>query len=462
MHVFTLVLATATAVLPIDGAEVGAKLPFVVTDGQDNTKVSELKKEVKWWARVEDHVFYSPPSLLGLSQNITDYYYTLGSKSALTDEMKKHYVGGEGRVHILHLPKGPSMLQTMQVFGNRRASFSVLNRLKAGSVLSGKTFPKYSVDESYTNPLRASDVVLEKKAVESLTMEQLKYYLTEVTDLKVGSLPTRSYSNPEASKEAQRFMNTSFSSMGLPTCLHTFEYNGKPMVNVIGYIEGAAGNRDSITLGAHYDSRPFDGSAPGAEDNGSGVAALLAIARAYQQAKVAPTKHIYFVGFAGEEAGLLGSDQFARELQSSGKGIPKQCRISPSFLQVLPRRHKTNHAIILDEVGWLSKNLPKPTVNLESYDNSGTKLVMQNLVAASMDHNGNAMDVVHSGNPFGSDHMSWLTRDMPAVLTINGDDEAYPFYHQSSDTIENVNVNYATMIAKMNLGALMRLAGLRT
>merc|ERR1719174_3541767 len=110
----------------------------------------------------------------------------------------------------------------------------------------------------------------------------------------------------------------------------------------------------------------------------------------------------------------------------------------------------------MDEVGWESKSLQKPTVNLESYDWS--KPVLDELRESSQTHNGDSLSVVHSNNPFGSDHMSFLNNKMKAVLTINGDDEAYPNYHQSSDTIENVNPNLLGMISKMNLGALIRMA----
>merc|ERR1740123_524815 len=100
----------------------------------------------------------------------------------------------------------------------------------------------------------------------------------------------------------------------------------------------------------------------------------------------------------------------------------------------------------MDEVGWVSHNrgYEREMVNLESYD--WTSEVMQHLAASSRDHNGDSLEVVHSSNPFGSDHMSFLERGMKAVLVINGDDEAYPNYHMSSDTIDNVNTEYAAKI----------------
>ena len=49
-----------------------------------------------------------------------------------------------------------------------------------------------------------------------------------------------------------------------------------------------------------------------------------------------------------------------------------------------------------------------------------------------------------------------------SVLTIQGDDEAYPDYHKESDVIENVDLDYATKIIKMNMGGLLRMAGVRS
>ena len=123
-------------------------------------------------------------------------------------------------------------------------------------------------------------------------------------------------------------------------------------------------------------------------------------------------------------------------------------------------QRKTQHeAIIMDEVGWLSNKLEGPTVNLESYNWASN--ILEHLAQSSKTHNGDDLTVVHSSNPFGSDHMSFLDRAFPAVLTINGDDEAYPNYHQSSDTIVNVNKTLMHLIGRMNMGALLRVAGVR-
>jgi len=431
------------------------QLPYFLSGGGDNANLSALAVGGKWWAQMGEHVFYSPPPLLGLSQSINDYYYTLGSRSALTNEMKEHYVGGDGRLHILHLPRGPAMLQTMPLLGSRRTAFSRLNRLRSGMQLSGNKFPAYDVSLEYTNPLNVNAQAVEKAAVEMVNEAHVDQYLKEVT-----ALYTRSWKNLFATKAAQNLVQRSFSEMGFKTCSHSFNHSGRTLVNVIAHVPGTSGNKDSITVGAHYDSRPFSGSAPGANDNGSGVASLLAIANAYKKSKVSPIKNVYFVSFAAEEAGCLGSDQFAKELHAASDGIPEGCRIGGSFLQTTPHSKAGTHAsIVLDEVGWLSPKLLNATVNLESFDTADE--IMQHLASASQEHNGNNLRIVHSSHPFGSDHMSFLSRGMDSVLTINGDDEAYPDYHTSSDTYEKVSPWYAAMIGKMSLGALLRMSGVQ-
>jgi Zn-dependent M28 family amino/carboxypeptidase len=305
------------------------------------------------------------------------------------------------------------------------------------------------------HPLSAAGQDLEKEAVAKLTMPLAMDYLRQLV-----LEPTRSYTNAQESQKAEHFLSNAFQKMGLSVCFHNFTSDdvkgGPQLTNVVAFIPGSTA--ETVVLGAHYDSRPFDGKAPGAEDNGSGTAALLAVAHAFMAAGIKPKASVYFVGFAAEEPGLIGSKAFADSLRDGFNGFPNGCKPQSSFLLkrsgANPSRHK---AIIMDEIGWASPDLKTPTVNLESYD--WCKDVMDHLRESSQVHNGDKLAVVHSNNPFGSDHMSFLDNQMSAVLTINGFDEAYPNYHRSSDTIDNVNQALLTMISKMNLGALIRIAG---
>mmetsp|Transcript_64822 Transcript_64822/g.122940 ORF Transcript_64822/g.122940 Transcript_64822/m.122940 type:complete len:458 (+) Transcript_64822:61-1434(+) len=449
----TIALVFLLLVCVVDAQNPVAELPYVSTKA-----LSSLHPVRQWWIQVQDRVYHAPSSLLGLSQNITKYYYAYGSESAISDELRVHCVGGQGRWHIFHLPEGPGMVSgLLQSSGARRASLSALRQLQHGMVLS-RSFPAYELPRDYVNPLSGSGQLLEITAVSKIEEDLLRTYLSQLL-----TFPTRSWTSAEDdSQKVKEFLKRHFETMGLRTCFHDFTdtLEGRKLTNVVAHIGGQSG--DSVTVGAHYDSRPYLGPAPGAEDNGSGVAALLAIAKAFTAANVSPKQSVYFVAFAAEEPGLLGSKAFAQALESSGDDFLAECRPSSSFLQMSGQRRSlakgaTHRAIILDEVGWRSTKFEKPTVTLESYDSCQDE--MDHLSASSSLHNQGSLDVVHNSNPFGSDHMSFLERDMHAVLTINGDDEAYPNYHQSSDTIDNVNFELMAKIAKMNLGALIRMAG---
>jgi len=93
--------------------------------------------------------------------------------------------------------------------------------------------------------------------------------------------------------------------------------------NVGALLPGAdpSRSREAIVLTGHYDSRASDvmderGDAPGAVDDGSGVAMVLELARVL--ARERPAVAVYFVAVAGEEQGLVGSAHLARRLVAEG------------------------------------------------------------------------------------------------------------------------------------------------
>jgi hypothetical protein len=86
--------------------------------------------------------------------------------------------------------------------------------------------------------------------------------------------------------------------------------------NVVGFVEGrdATVRNQVIIVGAHYDHvgvmRDSIGIAYGADDNASGTATLLEIARAFAECKLKPRRSLLFIAFTGEERGLIGSQYY--------------------------------------------------------------------------------------------------------------------------------------------------------
>src|SRR5262245_9822023 len=104
----------------------------------------------------------------------------------------------------------------------------------------------------------------------------------------------------------------------------SIEKRAEPARNVAGMLRGtdAARAKELVVLGAHYDhvgrglfgsnGKPSDVGRihPGADDNASGTAVMLEVAEAMASAKEKPKRSVLFLGFTGEEMGLLGSLHF--------------------------------------------------------------------------------------------------------------------------------------------------------
>ncbi len=95
--------------------------------------------------------------------------------------------------------------------------------------------------------------------------------------------------------------------------------------NVVGYLP--TGNDTTVIIGAHYDHLGWGGPGSGsrylgeeprihngADDNGSGTAALLELARYYSSRRYELHYSMMFIGFSGEESGILGSSYFVRNM----------------------------------------------------------------------------------------------------------------------------------------------------
>jgi aminopeptidase YwaD len=190
-------------------------------------------------------------------------------------------------------------------------------------------------------------------------------------------------------------------------------------LNVVGVVPGRDPRlkHEAIVIGAHYDhlGRGGEGSLapdqvgvihPGADDNASGTAAVMGLARAFAAAGTPRT--LMFVAFAGEEMGLLGSSHFVR---------------TPPFPQF-----KTVLMVNLDMVGRLRDG----KLYVAGVD-SGNGLRPLVTDAAR----GLALTLELRGDPFSpSDHTAFYTAGVPVLFLFTG---AHSDYHRPSDTWEKLN-----------------------
>lgn len=123
----------------------------------------------------------------------------------------------------------------------------------------------------------------------------------------------RNVSRPAALHAARDYVSSQFRAHGLEPRLETFEVSGVACSNVIAEIPGRSQPAEIVLLGAHYDS--VVGS-PGANDNGSGTAALLALARRLAGAHSPRT--LRFVAFVNEEPPWFQTDEMGSRVHAQG------------------------------------------------------------------------------------------------------------------------------------------------
>ncbi|HDR7164573.1 TPA: Zn-dependent exopeptidase M28 [Bacillus cereus] len=273
-------------------------------------------------------------------------------------------------------------------------------------------------------PNHSSPVNSIQSLVNQLSENQFRSYLTHLV-----SYPTR-FSTSSFYEEAATWTRKVLDEMGYKTSSETISVNDKNSQNIIADKLGTNRNEENylIILTAHLDSVNHSGgpssNAPGADDNGSGSAGVLEIARIF---KDIPTQHdLRFILFGGEEQGLLGSKQHVENLTTLDK-------------------NRIRAVINMDMIGTL--NTSTPAVLIEGSPLSEEIINGLRNVASLY----NDIDVKISLEPFDSDHVSFLNKEVPAVLTIEGEDSLNPNEHTANDTLEHIHYPLALDILRMNV-----------
>jgi hypothetical protein len=211
--------------------------------------------------------------------------------------------------------------------------------------------------------------------------------------------------------------------------------------NVVGVLPGrdVRLRDDAVVIGAHYDHLGHGGEGslapdalgavhPGADDNASGVAAVLGLARAFAEAGGAP-RTLVFVAFAGEEMGLLGSTHYVRR-----PAHPLE---------------RTVLMLNLDMVGRLRGR----TLYVGGVD-SATGL--RDVVTAQA----GGLTLSVRGNPFGpSDHAAFYAAGRPVLFLFTG---AHADYHRPGDTWDRIDAAGLAEVTAFAARVVDGLAGLPT
>jgi Zn-dependent M28 family amino/carboxypeptidase len=136
-----------------------------------------------------------------------------------------------------------------------------------------------------------------------------------------------SYSGDNGLNQACDWVADELSKLGFEVERNAFQSSGGSMTpQIVATIKGTDDPDSIVVLGAHFDSRTVDrvsptARAPGADDNGTGSAAMLEFARIIHQKQATFKNTIRLCLFTGEEQGLVGSRAVAREWANNGDKV---------------------------------------------------------------------------------------------------------------------------------------------
>jgi hypothetical protein len=205
--------------------------------------------------------------------------------------------------------------------------------------------------------------------------------------------------------------------------------------NVAGSLEGSDPVGEVVVIGAHYDhvgvSREHQAGDDfiynGADDNASGTAALLGIARAMSAMPVRPRRTVLFLAFAGEEKGLFGSEYYVRNSL-----VPLEKTVAMLNFDMVGRNGR-------DSLYLVGAKESPDLARIVHGVNGDVGMV---LIDSELD----------SG---GSDHVSFTEKGVAAVHFFSG---LHADYHRVSDNPDRIDMQKVSLVAQLGFLAAWEIA----
>jgi hypothetical protein len=213
----------------------------------------------------------------------------------------------------------------------------------------------------------------------------------------------------------------------------------RPTANVLGMVEGSdpALSAETVVVAAHFDHLGLGGPSslaadrrpavhPGADDNASGTAGLIALARAFA-AGPRPRRSVLFAAFSGEELGLLGSAHYVRH-----PVVPLGKTVAMINMDMIGRLREERLAVIGtgSSPGW-------PELLSELNREAGFRLLF-------------------TSDPYGgSDQQSFYLAEVPVLFFFTG---KHPEYHTPADREETIDVRAEARVVELVRRCVRRVA----
>jgi hypothetical protein len=376
----------------------------------------------------------APPAVLpwlkadGLSFAVVSYPAVGESYYLLHSELAAPLLSRQGHIHCRLLEEKIWLLWTTNPdFRNWLVQPFQLKALKLSGTFPGRhgaITPATDEEESGARPRFRSAI---SDLVAEVSVERLRGDILSLQNFK-----TRYASTPQC-EAAGDFILKHFRQMGLSATTDPFSFESYyKSKNIVAVIPGKVASKRIVLACAHYDSISTNPlvSAPGADDNASGTAAILELAQILADEKF--DFSIVLLCVSAEEWGLYGSAHYARQARQNGDEI-----IAVVNLDMIA--YPGGQQRVLDVIG-----------------NQQSEWLADRFIAVAQPYVELRLDKVINPSLTWSDHSSFWDQNYAALCGIEDSDN--PNYHHTSDTLDTLDLDFTAEVVKASLATVADLA----
>jgi hypothetical protein len=251
-----------------------------------------------------------------------------------------------------------------------------------------------------------------------------------------GAIGVRSDETYANVQRAAAYIDSVLASLGYQVVSQEFTADGRGFRNIEATLRGTTRAHEVVVLGAHYDSAR---DAPGADDNASGVAGLLELARLF--ARAPQDRTVRFAFFPNEEppsfaTGDMGSRHYAKAARARNDQIVAMLSIesigyydTEEGSQRYPFPLSLAYPDVGDFIGFVSNLKSRPLLHRAiAAFRAHTALPSQGAAAPGW-----------APGVWWSDHWSFWMEEYPAIMISDTAPYRYPFYHTPQDTPDKLD-----------------------
>ncbi len=281
--------------------------------------------------------------------------------------------------------------------------------------------------------------------------------LTQRVETHVQALATeigpRNHVTPGSLAAAANYIRSTFQAQGHRVHSEVFELDGRPVENLVVTIPGDSS--DIVLIGAHYDTHP---GSPGADDNASGVAALLELGLALRGAR--PQRTIRLVAFVNEEypfarTEAMGSVVHARRARARGDVIH-------AMVSIESVGNYSDAADSQATPGLFRPYFPSQGNFVAFMGDLGSRGDISAAMGAFRAHAQVPSEGLSApgwlAGTYRSDHWAFWLEGYPGIMVTDTAPYRYADYHEQTDTAEKLEYSTLAAVVVGLTGMTLRLA----